>query len=299
MSIYNAPLHLDGALVIRPEYEIPLALHNPENAVSRRLSPFARMKQSTAIRKATIILLTIVAWQLYTTLNHVNELIFPTFSETIGALIRSLSNGELPGRISLSLVTLLESYAIGLGCAGLLTIFAVQSTFGRDLLSTLTAMFNPLPAIALVPLAMMWFGLGAFSLMFVVAHSVLWAIALNTQSGFLSVSETYRMVGRNYGIKGIPFVYKVLIPAALPSILSGLKIGWAFAWRTLIAAELVFGASQGSGGIGWFIFENSQNLMTANVFAGLLVVMIIGVAVENGIFQVVERRTIRKWGMQQ
>jgi NitT/TauT family transport system permease protein len=257
------------------------------------------MKQSTAIRKATIILLIIVAWQLYTTLNHVNELIVPTFSETIGALIRSLSNGELLGRISLSLVTLLESYAIGLTCAGLLTIFAVQSAFGRDLLSTLTAMFNPLPAIALVPLAMMWFGLGAFSLMFVVAHSVLWAIALNTQSGFLSVSETYRMVGRNYGIKGIPFVYKVLIPAALPSILSGLKIGWAFAWRTLIAAELVFGASQGSGGLGWFIFENSQNLMTANVFAGLLVVMIIGVAMENGIFQVVERRTVRKWGMQQ
>jgi NitT/TauT family transport system permease protein len=299
MSTYRAPLHLDGALVIRPEYEIPVAPHTLESAVSRRLSPFARMRQSTVIRKATIILLTIVVWQLYTSLNHVNELIFPTFSETVGALIHSLSNGELPGRISLSLITLLESYAIGLGCAGLLTIFAVQSAFGRDLLSTLTAMFNPLPAIALVPLAMMWFGLGAFSLMFVVAHSVLWAIALNTQSGFSSVSETYRMVGRNYGIKGIPFVYKVLIPAALPSILSGLKIGWAFAWRTLIAAELVFGANQGSGGLGWFIFENSQNLMTANVFAGLLVVMIIGVVVENGIFQVVERHTIRKWGMQQ
>jgi NitT/TauT family transport system permease protein len=146
--------------------------------------------------------------------------------------------------------------------------------------------------------AMLWFGLGPMSLTFVVANSVLWAVALNIQTGFASVSPTFRMVGRNYGIKGLGFIYKILIPAAFPSILTGLKVGWAFAWRTLIAAELVFGANQGSGGLGWFIFENSQNLFTAKVFAGLLMVMIIGVVVENGIFQTIEARTIRRWGMQ-
>jgi len=294
----RTPVYLQGALVIRPEYEISAQPLPVEGTAAKTLSPLARAVQSAAVRKATILLLIVVAWQLYVTLNHINELVFPSFSETIRALITSVRNGEILSRIWLSLATLLQSYAIGIACAGLLTVFAVRNAFGRDLLSTLTSMFNPLPAIALVPLAMLWFGLSAFSLIFVVAHSVLWAVALNTQSGFMSVSETYRMVGRNYGIKGIPFIYKVLIPAALPSILAGLKIGWAFAWRTLIAAELVFGANQGSGGLGWFIFENSQNLMTANVFAGLLVVMIIGVFVENGIFQVIEKRTIRKWGMQ-
>lgn len=294
----ETPMHVQGALVIRPEYEISSQPQSTQGAVAKKLSLLSRAAQSAAIRKATILLLIIIAWQLYVTLNHINELIFPSFSETITALFISIRNGEILSRIWLSLTTLLESYAIGIALAGTLTVFAVRNAFGSDLLSTLTSMFNPLPAIALVPLAMLWFGLGAFSLIFVVAHSVLWAVALNTQSGFLSVSETYRMVGRNYGVKGIPFIYKVLIPAALPSILAGLKIGWAFAWRTLIAAELVFGANQGSGGLGWFIFENSQNLMTANVFAGLLVVMIIGVAVENGIFQVIERRTVRKWGMQ-
>ena len=109
-------------------------------------------------------------------------------------------------------------------------------------------MFNPLPAIALLPLALIWFGLGNGSLIFVLVHSVTWAVALNTHSGFLSVSNTLKMVGRNYGLTGPRYIGKILIPAAFPSILTGLKIGWAFAWRTLIAAELVFGVSSGQAG---------------------------------------------------
>src|SRR5262245_56452673 len=97
------------------------------------------------------------------------------------------------------------------------------------LLETLTSAFNPLPAIALLPLALIWFGLGDASIVFVLVHSVLWAVALNTHSGFKSVSNTLRMVGRNCGLKGPRFVVHILIPAAFASILTGLKIGWAFA----------------------------------------------------------------------
>jgi NitT/TauT family transport system permease protein len=159
-------------------------------------------------------------------------------------------------------------------------------------------MFNPLPAIALLPLALLWFGLGNGSLVFVLIHSVLWAVALNTLSGFQAVSLTLRMVGRNYGLGGLRYVSGILIPAAFPTILAGLKIGWAFAWRTLIAAELVFGVSSGSGGLGWFIYENKNELNIPSVFAGLLTVIIIGLFVENFIFRIIERNTIQKWGMQ-
>ena len=174
----------------------------------------------------------------------------------------------------------------------------MSNRFGRELIDTLTSMFNPLPAIALLPLALIWFGLGNGSLVFVLVHSVTWAIALNTHSGFLSVSRTLKMVGQNYGLSGAGLIRKILIPAAFPSILTGLKVGWAFAWRTLIAAELVFGVSSGSGGLGWFIFENKNMLDIPNVFAGLLTVILIGLVVENLIFQTIERRTIRRWGMQ-
>jgi NitT/TauT family transport system permease protein len=93
-------------------------------------------------------------------------------------------------------------------------------------------------------------------------------------------------------------VLRILLPAAFPSILAGLKIGWAFAWRTLIAAEMVYGVASGGGGLGWYIYENKNMLETANVFAGLLMVILIGLAVENLVFGVVERRTVRRWGMQ-
>jgi NitT/TauT family transport system permease protein len=89
-----------------------------------------------------------------------------------------------------------------------------------------------------------------------------------------------------------------LVPAAFPSILSGLKVGWAFAWRTLIAAELVFGTTSGSGGLGWFIYENKNVLDIPAVFAGLFTVIVIGLVVEGLIFRTLERATVRKWGMQ-
>ena len=127
-------------------------------------------------------------------------------------------------------------------CASVLTFFAISTRIGTDFLETMTAMFNPLPATALLALYLLWFGLGTGSLVFVLIHSVLWAVALNTHAGFRSVSNTHRMVGQNYGLGGLHFVAKILIPATFSSILAGLKIGWAFAWRTLIAAELVLPA---------------------------------------------------------
>ena len=106
-------------------------------------------------------------------------------------------------------------------------------------------------------------------------------------------------------MRGIPFILKLLVPASFPSILTGLRIGWAFAWRTLIAAELVFGGSVmdtsggNSGGLGWVIFQNQMNLRIPYVFAGLFTVILVGVIIENVIFRTVEERTIKKWGMQQ
>ena len=212
--------------------------------------------------------------------------------------MHDLQSGVLINRTITSLRTLAIGYACGLVLAAVFTTFAVASTIGTRILSTFTAMFNPLPAIALLPLALIWFGLGTPSLVFVIIHSVLWAVALNTLIGFRSVPETLRMSGRNVGLKGARYVGLILIPAAFPSILAGLKIGWAFAWRTLVAAELVFGVSARSGGIGWYIFEARNDLDTPTVFSGLLTVILIGLVVELVIFRAIEARTVNLWGMQ-
>ncbi|NLD54849.1 MAG: ABC transporter permease subunit, partial [Burkholderiaceae bacterium] len=220
------------------------------------------------------------------------------FSDTARAFFSGLGSGKLFEAAWSSISLLLQGYAVGMAIAAAFTAFASATRIGADLLETLTSMFNPLPSIALLPLAMIWFGLGEGSIVFVLVHAVLWAVALNTHTGFRSVSPTWRMVGRNYGLTRLGYVTRILIPGAFPSILTGMKIGWAFAWRTLIAAELVFGVSSGSGGLGWFIFQNKNMLDIPNVFAGLLTVILLGLLVENLIFRVVERRTVNRWGMQ-
>ncbi len=265
--------------------------------VEQPLSRAERLANVAFLRKLVLLVILALIWEIGARWLN-NELLFPTFTATVGALLKLIASGEILTKLWTSLRVLLTGYAIGIVLAAALTAISVASRLGTDLLETLTAMFNPLPAIALLPIALIWFGLGSGSLIFVLVHSVVWAVALNTHSGFLSVSTTQRMVGRNYGLSGLRYVLQILIPAAFPSILTGLKIGWAFAWRTLIASELVFGVSSGSGGLGWFIYENKNQLDIPNVFAGLLTVILIGLLVENFGFRVIERKTVRKWGMQ-
>lgn len=265
--------------------------------LERPISTPRRLYENAAIRKAVLLAILALVWEGYArTLD--NPLLFPTLTATVSALLSSMRSGELPRAIAFTLKLLVEGYALGLVFAALLTAFASMSKIGADLLELLTSMFNPLPSIALLPLALIWFGLGNGSVIFVLVHAVLWSVALNTHAGFRALSPTLRMVGQNYGLSTVGFITRILIPGAFPGILTGLKVGWAFAWRTLIAAELVFGVSSGSGGIGWYIFEHKNQLLIPQVFAGLLTVILFGLFVEHVIFRMIEDRTVRRWGMQ-
>ena len=282
---------------LRPEFELTIEAPIGLGDVARPLGAWERLSGNTAIRRGAILVVLAAIWELYARWLQ-NPLSFPTFLDTITALHDGIASGIIIQRLIVSLKSLVLGYGIGLVLAAVLTTLAVSNRLATDLLSTLTASFNPMPAIALLPLALLWFGLGTPSIVFVIVHSVLWAVALNMHSGFLSVSETLRMAGQTFGLKGFNYAVQILIPAAFPAILAGLKIGWAFAWRTLIAAELVFGVSSGQGGLGWYIFENRNTLDTANVFAGLLTVMFVGLFIEGVIFRFIENKTVRRWGMQ-
>jgi len=282
---------------IRPEVERALPPLDASVPPERALPLAARAWQQSWLRRGLLLALLALLWEVLARWQD-NDLLLPTFTQTARALAEGLASGELIAKARISLSVLLQGYAGGVAAAFLLTSLAVSTQLGRDLLATLTAMFNPLPAIALLPLALLWFGLGRASLIFVLIHAVLWPLALNTYAGFQAVPETLALAGRNYGLKGLRYVLQILVPAALPAILSGLRIGWAFAWRTLIAAELVFGAASGQGGLGWFIFQNRNELYTDRVFAGLGAVILIGLAVETLVFNTLERVTVRRWGMQ-
>src|SRR5262249_15342363 len=151
-------------------------------------------------------------WELYARYVGI-DLLFPTFTGTIAALWTAAVHGPLLARVGTSVEVLLMGYAAGVLLAGALTAFAISTRSGGGILRAVTAMLNPLPAIALLPLAMLWFGLGLKSIVFITAHSVLWPVAVNTYSGFQSVSETQKMAGQNVGLRGIRYVTQLLIPA--------------------------------------------------------------------------------------
>lgn len=258
---------------------------------------WSRLAATPAARRALALAVLVAAWEVVAILQD-NPIMLPRFSETLVAALDAVQSGNLLGAAFTSVGVLLKGYAIAILVTLVLVAAASASGFAREALLMLTAMFNPLPAIALLPLALLWFGIGEPSLLFVLCHAVVWPLVLAALTGFDTVPETQRMVGRNYGLSGPRYVALILIPAALPALVSGLKIGWAFAWRTLIAAELVFGVTSGSGGLGWFIFKNRNELYTDRVFAGLGMVIMIGLLVELVVFRTIENRTVRRWGMQ-
>ena len=189
-------------LALRPEIYRDQVDSSSFGVVQKPLSTWERIYNQSAVRKVFILIMLAVLWEIYSRLLN-NALLFPTFTSTIEAFYEAIVHGGLLGKAWTSIKVLLIGYSAGIALAALLTVVAITSRFGTDLLETLTSMFNPLPAIALLPLALIWFGLGNGSLVFVLIHSVLWAVALNTHSGFLSVSNTMRMVGRNYGLRGL------------------------------------------------------------------------------------------------
>jgi hypothetical protein len=178
----------------RPEvYRTPLG-QEQFGIVAKPLTLFELLYNQDWLRKLFVLVIITVLWETYARWLD-NELLVPTFSATVRALAGGIASSTIPARALLSIAVLLMGFAAGVSLAAVLTFFAISSRIGTDFLETMTAMFNPLPAIALLPLALIWFGLGTGSLVFVLVHSVLWAVALNTHAGFRSVSNTHRMVG--------------------------------------------------------------------------------------------------------
>ena len=180
-----------------------------ELPVERVLPLAERVWSQGWVRKGVILVLLAVLWEMAARWQD-NDLLLPTFVATARALVAGIVSGELIEKVGISLSVLLQGYLAGVLLAFGLTTLAVSTRIGRDLLDTLTSMFNPLPAIALLPLALLWFGLGRASLVFVLIHSVMWPLALNTYAGFQGVPETLRMAGRNYGLTGLRYVLQIL-----------------------------------------------------------------------------------------
>ncbi|HEV2643499.1 MAG TPA: hypothetical protein VGT98_12365, partial [Candidatus Elarobacter sp.] len=163
----------------------------------------------TALRYTIVIVVLLALWQAYVTLSHVSPLLVGSPLDVAKALADDVVNGKLPTATYHTVRTLLIGLAIGALIGFAFASFAVFSQVGRDLLAVLTAVLNPLPAIAILPLALIWFGLSDRSIIFIVTLATIWPVAINTDTGFRTVSATTQMVAKNLGLRGPRLVIDV------------------------------------------------------------------------------------------
>lgn len=233
---------------------------------------YSYLTASSTVRRVIIFCCLLVLWQVYVWVAQVPALLIPSPITVAQVMWRDLTSQKLLQAILSTLSVLCIGMVLGIVLGTVLAAFAKVSRFGQDLLVVLSSMLNPLPAIAVLPLVMIWFGFTSLSIVIVTAHATIWPIALNTEMGLSTINPTILMVGKNLGLDGMRLIREIMLPAALPHILTGLRTAWAFGWRTVIAAEIVFGTGGATGGLGWQINNSRYFLQTDRVFAGLVVI---------------------------
>ncbi|MBS5653110.1 MAG: ABC transporter permease subunit [Eubacterium sp.] len=195
-----------------------------------------------------------------------------------------------------SLSLIVKGLIIGIILALLFSSLSVVSETFYTIYNMIVSMCDLIPGIALIPIAILWLGVGDAAIIFMVIHAVVWPMSRSIIDGFNAVPQLYLEVGRNIGLSPVKLVFGVFLPAALPRIFSGIKVGWARAWRGLISAEMIFGGG-GALGIGYYIQDRRTNTDIAGVFATIIVIVIIGIIVEYGLFRTIENKTFKKWGV--
>ncbi len=245
--------------------------------------------------QALVILGVILAWEALARAQLFSPLLLPSFSATIETLARDF--GGVLARTGVTLLYIGYGMLAGLILALAMTFAALRWQTCADLVELSLTILHPVPAVALLPLLILWLGLTPWALVIIIVNSCLWPLLQNCYTGFRSISQTYIEVGRNIGLRGPRLFLAVTVRAALPYFLSGIAIAWARAWRAAITVEMVFGASTASGGIGWYIYTSRFMLDMPAVLAGTLVIVAIGVIAERGVLDAIQARTVIRWGM--
>ncbi|KPU45318.1 putative aliphatic sulfonates transport permease protein SsuC [Oxobacter pfennigii] len=256
-----------------------------------------KFAENKIIPRLIWIAIILIIWQGISLTGIFSPLILPSALQVLKALYISFINGEMAGQTLLSLILILEGLILGIVLAFVLATLSMLSDTFRGLIDTFISIADPLPGIALLPIIILWAGTGTASILVIIVHSVIWPMILNILAGFKSIPKIYKEIGESYGLKPMGIISSIMIPASLPYLITGTKIGWSRAWRALLSAEMVFGAAQGMGGLGWYIFKNRVFMNTPGMYAGLIVIIAIGIVVEDLIFDRIENITVKRWGM--
>jgi NitT/TauT family transport system permease protein len=195
--------------------------------------------------------------------------------------------------IAVSMKRIAIGYAISVLIGIVLGLLLASSDFLEQTLGGLMVSLQSLPSICWLPMAVLWFGLSERAILFVVIMGSVLSVTISMEAGPKQMPRIYALAGRNLGASGLKLFFYVLFPASLPYLVSGLKQGWAFAWRSLIAGEMIFV----SLGLGQLLMMGRDLNDMSQVVAVMILIVAIGYIVDGLIFKTMERRLQDKWGL--
>ncbi len=235
----------------------------------------------------------IAVWQAVAASGVWPSNIFPSPYEVAEDLAYSAADGSLFYGMATSMWRLSLGLAVAIAGGMVMGIFMARVEVVNQTIGSMVLGLQSIPSIAWVPLAILWFGFGDVGIVFVVAIGAIFAVTINTYTGVKNIDPDYIEAARNMGARGGQLVTSVLIPAAFPYMISGFKQGWAFAWRGVIGAELLFSYL----GLGFLLHAGRSLNDVSQVIAIMLVIMGIGLIVDGVVFARLENKVMARWGL--
>ena len=236
----------------------------------------------------------LVLWEVLVRLHLWPDYVIPSPLAVARSLVDGLVSGVLPRAILISLRRVTLGYSVSLLIGIPLGLLLGRTRLLQDTLGTLVLGLQALPSICWLPLALLWFGLSETAIGFVVVMGAVLSITLSTADGVRNTPPLYLRAARTMGARGWGLYTGVILPSALPAILSGMKLGWSFAWRSLMAAELIY-ITTGLGQV--LTLGRELNDMT-RVLSVMLVIIAIGLLTDYAVFRPAEQRVRQRWGLQ-
>ncbi len=234
-------------------------------------------------------------WQLAADAHMWSLLLLPPPSGVFAYLQSAIEDGTLGEAAVVTLRRLLIGYGLGILVGLPIGLLTASSRWSQDTLGVLALGLQTLPSVCWVPLALLWFGQTESAMLFVVVMGTVWSLIIATDNGVRTIPPIYSRAARSMGSSGLHTWTHVILPAALPFLLSGMKQGWAFAWRSLMAAEIYVTILTGFG-LGHLLHYGRELNAMDQVIGVMLVIVVIGLAVDKTLFAPVERFLHRRWG---
>jgi NitT/TauT family transport system permease protein len=233
-------------------------------------------------------------WEIIARAGIFPHRLFPNIEEIVVSFVQLTVSGILPHHTLDTLMRLFSGFGLAAAAGVTIGVLMGRSRLAEDIFLPLVSICAPIPGLAYAPLFLLWFGLGNFSAILLVAFVSAFPIIFNCWTGVKAVKEIWLRSAQSMGADNRRMFRHVILPGALPYILTGLRLGLAQAWRILVAVEMLAAVPWG---LGWLIFGAREFLNTDVMMAGIAVIAIVGLVLEKLVFQKLENYTVVRWGM--